>query len=205
MSDDRFLLATRSADKVREIREILARSARRPIVSLAELGIEPSADEEHIERFDTFLANAHAKAEYFLRLTGLPVIADDSGISVDALHGAPGVRSRRFADDAPLPGVEQDRANNQKLLVLLHDVPDAHRAAHYTCAAVLHRTDGRRVAAVGTCSGFILHEPRGDGGFGYDPLFLDPASGLSFGEMSPAQKHRLSHRGRAFAALAANL
>jgi XTP/dITP diphosphohydrolase len=201
----RVLLATRSADKLREIREILSRSLGTPIVSLRDLGIDESPEEEHIEAFETFLANAHAKAAYFQELTGLPVLADDSGICVDALGGAPGVRSRRFASDTPLTGAEQDRANNARLLLLLRDVPDARRTAHYTCAAVLHLPDGRRISALGTCSGFILHEPRGTGGFGYDPLFLHPASGRSFAELDPAEKHRLSHRGRAFSALAANL
>lgn len=205
MSDTRFLLATRSSDKVREIRAILAGSVPNPIISLADFGIPESPEEDHVEAFDTFLANAHAKAAHFGRMAGLPVLADDSGISVDALGGAPGVRSRRFAAETPRAGLEQDRANNDKLLRLLQDVPAEQRTAHYTCAAVLHYPDGRRIAAVGTCSGRILPAPRGTGGFGYDPLFLDPASGLSFGEMQPERKHRLSHRGRAFAALAANL
>jgi XTP/dITP diphosphohydrolase len=199
--DARLLLATRSRDKAREIREILAPLTRAAIVTPDELGIPPSAIEEELEVHDTFLANAHAKAGYFLGLTQLPTLADDSGINVDALGGRPGVRSRRFAAAAGLSGKALDHANNERLLHELRDTPHPQRTAHYTCAAVLHFPDGRRFAAIGTCSGFILDHPRGPHGFGYDPLFLDPATGLSFGETEPAEKHRKSHRARAFRGL----
>ena len=192
------LLATRSADKAREIREI----SQVRFITLDEAGVKPDPAEDRIEIFETFLDNAHAKAAYFLRLTGLPTIADDSGIRVDALDGAPGVHSRRFASGHALSGLEQDRANNERLLHRLRKTPIGHRAAHYTCAAVLHTPNGRRFSALGTCSGLILHEARGDGGFGYDPLFLLPDTGLTFGEMSRAEKQRRSHRSRAFRALA---
>lgn len=196
------ILASRSADKAREIGEILAPALRSSLVTLDAAGIDRSRDEDDIEAFDTFLANAHAKADYFLRISGGATIADDSGISVDALRGAPGVHSRRFAWSPGLDGLELDRANNDRLLHELRDVPDQQRTAHYTCAAVLHLPDGRRFSAVGTCSGRILHEPRGVGGFGYDPLFFVPELGLSFGETTTAQKHAMSHRARAFRALA---
>jgi XTP/dITP diphosphohydrolase len=204
-ADARWLLATRSADKRREIVQILAPFTRAAILSLDDAGVLQSEVEEGIEQHDTFLANAHAKAAFFLAETGLATIADDSGICVDALGGKPGVYSRRFADTPAVTGPEQDRANNEKLLRILSDVAPGWRGAHYTCAAVLHFPDGRRAAAVGTCSGFILEAPRGDHGFGYDPLFLDLATGLSFGETDPATKNRRSHRARAFRALAANL
>lgn len=204
VADFTLLLATRSHDKAREIRQILPHVGAR-IITLDDAGIAATPDEDGIESFDTFLANAHAKAAFFLRRTTLPVLADDSGLGVDALGGQPGVRSRRFAERNDLAGTDLDRANNERLLGRLGDLPRPRRTAHYTCAAVLHLHDGRRFGAIGTRSGFILPEPRGTHGFGYDPLFLDPASGLSFGEMDPADKNRTSHRARAFRALAATL
>jgi XTP/dITP diphosphohydrolase len=203
-SSPRLLLATRSADKVREIREILASSFRGDILTLDEAGIPQTPDEDGIEAFDTFLGNAHAKAAHFVVLSGLPTLADDSGISVHALDGAPGVRSKRFAARPDLEGAELDRANNERLLHDLRDVSPDMRAAHYSCAAVLHLVDGRRFTALGIRAGSILTAPRGPHGFGYDPLFLDPATGLSFGETDPEVKNRSSHRARAFRALAAN-
>jgi XTP/dITP diphosphohydrolase len=200
-----LLLASRSADKIREIRQILEPACHGHIATLHDAGVPPAAEEEELEAFDTFLENAHAKAAHFLRLTGLPTIADDSGICVDALGGAPGVRSKRFATTAGLAGRALDTANNERLLRELRDTPDDRRTAHYTCAAVLHLPGGARFAALGTRAGRILRTPRGRHGFGYDPLFLDPDSGLSFGETDPAAKNRTSHRARAFRALAANL
>jgi XTP/dITP diphosphohydrolase len=219
---DTLLLATRSPDKAREIRLVLGDMLPLRIVTLEEAGLPVLPDEDDIETFDTFLGNASAKAAYFAGRAGLPVLADDSGLCVDALGGAPGVRSRRFAADgardAPTPpagniagstpgnalsGDALDRANNMHLLQRLHGVATPDRAAHYACAAALHLPDGRRLAAIGTCSGSILMQPLGTHGFGYDPLFLDPVTGLSFGELDPAEKNRRSHRARAFRAIAA--
>jgi XTP/dITP diphosphohydrolase len=197
-----FVLATRSADKAREIRDILGQSRRVRILSLDDAGVEQSVEEEHIESFHTFLGNAHAKAAFFLTKTGIPTIADDSGISVDALHGAPGVRSKRFADAPGLDGKALDEANNQHLLEKLKNVPPHERTAHYTCAAVAHFSDGRQVSALAVRTGLILPTPRGPHGFGYDPLFLDPQTNQSFGEMDPTLKNTTSHRSRAFRALA---
>jgi XTP/dITP diphosphohydrolase len=199
-----LLLASRSADKVREIRQILASSFAGPILTPDEAGIAQSSAEDDIEAFDTFLQNAHAKADWFMRCAGLPTLADDSGLCVHALNGSPGVHSKRYAGQDGLGGAALDSANNVKLLRELSGVPGPLRTAHYTCAAVLHLPDGRRFSALGTCSGFILERPAGEGGFGYDPLFLDPVSGLSFGQTDPAVKNRSSHRARAFRALAAN-
>lgn len=196
-----LLLATRSRDKAREIRYILA-SLPVHILTLADAGIPEDDAETDIEVHDTFLANAHAKATYFMQLTGRPTLADDSGICVDALDGAPGVRSRRLAHTPGLDGSELDRANNERLLHELRAVPDEQRTAHYTCAAVLHLTDGRRFTAIGTCAGLIARAPRGADGFGYDPLFILPDLGITFGQTSTDQKHRRSHRARAFRALA---
>jgi XTP/dITP diphosphohydrolase len=204
-ADTVLLLATRSHDKAREIRDILAPVLGGRILALDEAGIAPLAEEDHIEIFDTFLANAHAKAAYFLRRASMSVLADDSGLEVDALGGAPGVRSRRFAGRPDLDGRELDGANNDRLIAELRGLPAEARSARYVCAAVLHLSDGRRLSALGSCRGSILPEPRGNAGFGYDPLFLDPATGLSFGETHADEKNRRSHRARAFRALTANL
>jgi XTP/dITP diphosphohydrolase len=199
-----ILLATRSTDKVREIAAILAPFFSGRIITLDEAGISESAAEDNIEVFDTFIENALAKAEYFATLASLSVIADDSGISVDALGGAPGVRSKRFSG-SDLRGTALDYANNDHLLAALRGVQTIQRTAHYTCAAVLRRHAGVISTAVGVRSGFVLEAPRGPHGFGYDPLFLDPRSQLSFGEMDPVLKNNTSHRARAFRALAAQL
>lgn len=234
-----LLLATRSHDKAREIRQILQHSRSIELITLDEARLDPEPEEDAVEVHDTLLDNALAKAAYFARRSGMSVIADDSGICVAALAGAPGVRSRRFAADAavdtapigsiaqPWPadlrtplstggalgasansdfvecGDDTDRANNRLLLARLADVTALDRAAHYACAAALHMRDGRRIAAIGTCSGSILTQCRGSLGFGYDPLFLDHLTGRSFAELDPADKNRRSHRARAFRALAA--
>jgi XTP/dITP diphosphohydrolase len=202
-----LLLATRSSDKAREIGQILAPVFHGRLRTLADAGIEPTPAEEDIEVFDSFVANAHAKAAYFLSLTGLPTLADDSGLCVHALGGAPGVRSRRFAAAPGLDGLQLDAANNQRLLQALQGVEASRRSAHYACAAVLHlpHPGALRYVALGTCSGRILESPRGSAGFGYDPLFFDPVSNGAFAEMEPAEKNRRSHRARAFRALAAML
>ena len=198
-----LLLATRSDDKAREVREILTPLVARSIRTLAELGIPASDAEEHIEVHDTFRANALAKAEYFARLTALPVLSDDSGIAVDALGGQPGVRSRRFSGRRDLSGPGLDAANNARLLERLRDVPEPRRGAYYLCAAALVAPGHTPVVALGSVSGRIAVAPDGRHGFGYDPLFFFPPLGLTFGRLSPRLKHDFSHRGRAFRALAA--
>ncbi|HWK90513.1 MAG TPA: RdgB/HAM1 family non-canonical purine NTP pyrophosphatase [Longimicrobium sp.] len=198
----RLLVATRNPGKVREIREILAAYPGLEIVGLAELRIRESPEEDDIEGFDTFEENALAKARYFAARTACTALADDSGICVDALGGAPGVRSRRFAPDADQRGAGQDQANNRHLLARLEDVPDAERTARYVCAAAIADPAGGTLVRTGTCAGVILREPRGSGGFGYDPLFYLTAEGVTFGELPPARKNELSHRGRAVRAVA---
>jgi XTP/dITP diphosphohydrolase len=195
------LLATRSADKARELRAILAGLAQ-PISTLDEIGLEVSADEEDLERFETFRENALAKARYFARYAGRTVIADDSGIAVDALGGMPGVRSKRFAPGESA-GLERDAANNAELLDHLRNVPSERRTARYFCAAALARPDGTAFVAIGSCSGIVLEQARGSAGFGYDPLFLIPELGRTFAELSLTEKNRRSHRAHAFRALAA--
>lgn len=199
-----MLLATRSVHKVREIGDILAPLGF-TLTSLEGAGIAESPDEASIEAFDTFLANARAKADWFGELTDLPVLADDSGICVDALDGAPGVRSKRFARDMGRADHDLDAANNRALLERLDGVPPARRGAAYVCAAVLRRPDGHVLEAAGSVRGRILDDPIGDGGFGYDPLFFVPALGRTFAQVDARDKHSHSHRARAFRALASHL
>lgn len=205
----KLLVATRSRGKIGEIRELLRGFPPLQITTPDELGIEPAPEEEEVERFDTFRGNAIAKATYFARLSGLPTIADDSGIVVDALDGAPGVRSKRFASDDEhyreriLEGLDQDEANNQLLLERLAGVTWAERGAHYACVLALATPEKQVLTTVGTVSGRITEEPRGTGGFGYDPLFHLDDLGLTFGEVDALVKNRRSHRARALNALRA--
>ena len=197
---NRLLLATRSPDKAREIKEILASIGTLEVVSLEDARVAWSSKEDAIEEFDSFQANARAKAEYFAKLTGLPTVADDSGLEVLSLMGKPGVRSKRFAPNAlPLAGKELDQANNKELLRLLLGADEKRRRASYTCVAVLLRRPGGQFEAFrGQCWGRILEEPRGTGGFGYDPLFYHEELEKSFAELTPEEKHKVSHRGDAF-------
>lgn len=199
----RVLLATRSADKAREIRHVLASVPGLTLLTLTDLGLGPDPVEEALETFETFQENATAKARHFARLASLPVLADDSGLRVDALGGAPGVRTKRFSGRSDLSGRDLDEANNQVLLERLQGVPPEARGARYVCAAVLAFPDGRVVAGLGSCRGEIATAPRGAGGFGYDPLFYVPALGRTFAEVPAAEKNRISHRSRAFRALGA--
>jgi XTP/dITP diphosphohydrolase len=195
-------VATRNPGKVREIREILAGYRELEIVGPDDLGMEETAEEDALEVFETFEENALAKARYFARKTGELTLADDSGICVDALDGAPGVRSRRFAGEEESRGMRQDEANNLHLLDLLTWVPPERRTARYVCAAALADASGHEEVYVGTCDGVVLDEARGTGGFGYDPLFWMPGEGMTFGELPPARKNEVSHRGKAVRAAA---
>jgi XTP/dITP diphosphohydrolase len=192
-----LVLATRNAGKVREIREILADFPRVAVVGLDDAGLAESREEDALEAFDTFQDNALAKARYFAAKTGRLTLADDSGICVDALGGAPGVHSRRFAQRGDLRGPEQDAANNALLVHLLRGREGADRAARYVCAAALAWPDGREQVVVATCDGVLLDAPRGEGGFGYDPLFFLPGEEMTFGELPAARKNVVSHRGKA--------
>lgn len=202
----KLLVATRSSHKVGEIRTILAGIPDLELIDLDQAGIPEDPAEEHLEPHETFEENARSKAIYFHRRSGLPTVADDSGIEVDVLGRQPGVRSRRFA---ALPEsasrAEQDRANNEYLLERLAGVEDPRRTARYVCAAALCEGEGRTVVFRGTAEGRVLTAPRGEGGFGYDPLFLSDDLGSTFGEAAPSEKDARSHRGRAFRALAAYL
>ena len=196
-ADRRVLLATRSHGKLRELHGILAEAGFTGI-TLDEQGIQYSPEEEHIECFDTFEENALAKARYFHTLSGLPTMADDSGLSVTALGGAPGVWSKRYSGREDLSGQALDDANNAKLLSELSGADD--RSAKYSCAAAYVGESGEHVA-FGETHGRFIDEPRGTEGFGYDPYFFSNELDETFGEASIVAKQKVSHRGRAFRAL----
>jgi XTP/dITP diphosphohydrolase len=191
---DPYLLATRSDGKRRELEPLFA-NARIQVISLDQAGIEESPMETDIEAYATFEENALAKAKYFRDRTGLATFADDSGLEVYALGGQPGVRSKRWSRRTDLTGRDLDVANNAELLRAVRLASD--RRARYVCAAALASNDAELVRR-GEVEGRILDEPRGGGGFGYDPLFLSTELGATFGEVSLADKERVSHRGRAF-------
>jgi XTP/dITP diphosphohydrolase len=158
-----------------------------------------------LEQSESFEANARRKAEYFARLSSLPTFADDSGLEVLSLGGAPGVSSKRWAGAKGSPD-EVDAANNAELLRRLAGAPERTRVARYRCVLVFLRTpDAVPTVCHGDCTGRILEAPRGSDGFGYDPLFFSDELGKTFGEASPKEKDRVSHRGRALRALAQSL
>ena len=179
---------------MREIRRILADVEGLRVLDLDEAHIPASPDEDHLEPFETFEENARSKARFFFEQSGIPTVADDSGIAVDALDGAPGVRSKRFAPRG-LAGEAQDVANNRHLVDLLKGVPAAERTARYVCVAVFVDGSGRELLARGEAEGVVIDEPRGTGGFGYDPHILIPELGRTFAELSPEEKNARSHRG----------
>ena len=184
------VLASGNAGKLREFQELLAPLGM-TLTSQADHEV-PEVEETGL----TFVENALLKARAAALHTGRPALADDSGLAVDALNGAPGIYSARYA------GGHDDAANNRKLLDALRDVPEGQRQAHYWCALVYLRHAEDPAPLIIQCSwkGDILSLPRGEGGFGYDPLFWVAEAGLSAAEMSRAAKNRLSHRGRAVAA-----
>lgn len=201
MTAQRVVLATGNAGKLREFAALLA-PAGFVFEPQSAFGIEPPE-----ETGDTFLANALLKARYAARLSGLPAMADDSGLEVDALGGAPGVRSARYAEDATA-AMPRDEANWRKLLAALVGVPEAARRARFRCCIVLVRDadDPSPVVGEGAWEGRILEAPRGSGGFGYDPVFapVDPAfGGRSVAELDAASKNLHSHRAAALRALLA--
>jgi len=182
-----IVVGTRNPNKVREIAEVLTGVAVR-LVSLAEWGEAP----EVVEDGDTFRDNAVKKATELADATGEWVLADDSGLEVDALDGRPGVFSARYASPCAT-----DEENNARLLSEMADVPPSKRGAGYVCVIALARPGELLGVVQGTCRGVIATEPRGAGGFGYDPLFFVPELGKTFAEVPAAQKHALSHRGEA--------
>jgi XTP/dITP diphosphohydrolase len=191
-----IVLASGNAGKLAELRGLLAASGH-VLRAQSDFGIA-DADETGL----TFVENALLKARHASAATGLPALADDSGLCVDALGGAPGLYSARYG------GVHGDDARNiARLLAELRDVADAARTARFHCVLALLRSadDPRPIIAEGSWEGRILREPRGNRGFGYDPVFLDPENALSAAELDPAIKNAISHRGRALAALKTRL
>lgn len=187
MDVNRLVAATGNRNKVKEIREIL-KDMPIYIISLDDLNI----DVEVVEDGDTFEDNAEKKAVEIMKITGEPTLADDSGLEVDALDGMPGVYSARFA------GAHGDyKKNNEKLLELMKCVPYEKRSARFVTAVVLAYPDGRKITARGEIEGFISTEPRGENGFGYDPLFIVPDYNKTFAELGDEIKNKISHRGRA--------
>ena len=202
MSATALLLATRSEGKMREIKPIFA-AAGITLVSLDELEIEESDEEKDLEPFETFEENALSKARYFYEVSGgIPTIADDSGLEVAALNGKPGVRSKRWSGRADLRGAALDEANNQALIASLDGVADT--SGGYVCLAA-YIAVGLEITARGETKGTIVRDRRGTGGFGYDPYFLSSDLGVTFGEASPSDKERVSHRGRAFRELVSRI
>lgn len=192
----KLVLASGNRGKLAEMRQLLA-GLDVELVAQSELGVaEPE------ETATTFVENALLKARHATRATGLPALGDDSGLCVDALGGAPGLYSARYA------GAHGDSAANiAKLLDALREVDEARRTAHFHCTIALqrHADDPAPLLAQGRWVGRILTAPRGTGGFGYDPVFFDPALGRGAAELDPATKNRVSHRGQALARLRAML
>jgi len=187
------VIASRNPGKSKEIREILG-----------ELPVQWATAPEDLpvveERGESYLENALTKARAISGATGTPALADDSGIEVDALGGRPGIHSARFAGPEAT-----DAQNNAKLLSMLEGIPPEERTARYRCVAVLVFPDGREIAGVGACEGSIGFEPRGSGGFGYDPYFVPEGELETMAELTPDRKNEISHRGRALRGLADQL
>jgi XTP/dITP diphosphohydrolase len=187
----RLLLATNNPGKIREFADLLAGCGWQ-IVTPAEAGLSLEVEETGA----TYRENARLKAEAFARASGLPALADDSGLEVDALGGAPGVRSARYAG--------QDTTHTDKmrmLLASLRGVPDVARGARFRAVLVLAMPDGRTFETEGVCEGRIAHAPRGASGFGYDPIFVVGSGPQTMAELSVGEKNRISHRARAAAAM----
>jgi len=197
----KLLLATRNKKKLVELRRVLEESASQvELLGLDDVDDYPEAPETGL----TFEENALLKAREAVHYTGLTSVGDDSGLAVDALNGMPGVFSARWSG---LPGGAPDRdgANLRLVLAQLGDVPDEHLGAAFVCAAALVHPDGREQVFRGEMRGHLVRAPRGDGGFGYDPIFIADGHDVTTAELPPAAKDAISHRGKAFRTLAAHL
>ena len=188
----RIIAATQNKHKIREM-EAITTDFGMEILTQEEAGL-PAVESE--ETGATFEEKSALKARTICSMSGLPAIADDSGLSVDILNGAPGIYSARYAGPAA-----DDAANNAKLLAAMADVPAPKRTGRYVSVITLAYPDGRLLTARGECAGTLLTAPRGSGGFGYDPLFVPDGTEMTFAEMSAEQKNRISHRARALARL----
>lgn len=201
MSTPRLVLATHNAHKVAELREILAGVPGVPGVAAEEIvGAGDVAAPEPVEDGVTFAENALIKAHALVAHTGIAAVADDSGLAVDVLGGAPGIFSARWAGRHG-----DDRANLELLLAQLGDVPEEHRSAAFVCAAALVTPGGHEHVEIGRLRGTLLTAPRGTGGFGYDPILRPEGETRSCAELTPAEKNAISHRGQAFRALAPHI
>jgi len=200
----KILVATRSEGKQREARRLLGGAGIEALFP-DDVGVTENQAEDALELGDSFEANARSKAEYFARRSGLPTVADDSGLEVFALGGLPGVRSKRWAA-VTAGGVDLGQANNAELLRRLAGAPAARRRARYRCVlAYLPAPAAAPELFEGSCGGAILEAPSGSSGFGYDPLFLSDELGKSFGDATEAEKDAVSHRGQAFRLLVQRL
>ncbi|GAA1763674.1 RdgB/HAM1 family non-canonical purine NTP pyrophosphatase [Luedemannella helvata] len=197
----RLLLATRNAKKLVELQRILDAALGGGAVTLVGLG-EIDEYEEVPETGLTFEENALIKAREGARHSGLPTVADDSGLAVDALNGMPGVLSARWAGLATGDQATRDRANLDLVLAQISDVPDAHRGGEFVCAAALVLPDGREFTVAGHMRGHLIRAPRGEAGFGYDPIFVPDGHSRTSAELTADEKDAISHRGEAFRALA---
>ena len=192
----KLLLASRNPGKLAELQRLLDGAGEWQVVGLADVPEFPEAPETGA----TFAENALAKARDAVAATGLPAVADDSGLAVDALNGMPGVLSARWSGRHG-----DDLGNLQLLLGQLGDVPDERRGAAFVCAAALVLPDGTEIVEHGEWRGRVVRAPRGSGGFGYDPIFVPDGEQRTSAELSPAEKDAASHRGRAFRALLPHL
>ncbi len=191
----RFIVASKNKGKLKEISEILS-GFPFEVLSMEQAGIYDEIDEYG----STFEENALIKAREVSKLTGEIVMADDSGLAVDYLNGAPGIYSARFAGEGAT-----DMDKNNKLLKLLEDVPFEKRTARFVCAVAVVFPDGREFVVRGTCEGYIGFGPLGENGFGYDPLFYMPEYKMTTAQMEPEEKHRISHRGKALGSMVEEL
>lgn len=192
MSEQKLLIATTNPGKVAEFRKLLAGLPIR-VIGPEDL---TQAVPDCIEKGSSFCENARIKARHWFNHSGLASLADDSGLAVEALGGAPGIYSARFAGDGAT-----DKDNLERLLERLHGVDQSKRGASFICCLALCRTNGSLVVFQGRCDGVILDHPRGGGGFGYDPVFYYPPLGKTFAQLDPEGKNRVSHRGRALQSL----
>lgn len=181
----KLIIATRNKDKLHEIKSILSEVGDYEFLSLLDFSDVPEINEDRL----TYAGNAIKKASIIAKLKGIPAIADDSGLEVDVLNGAPGIMSARFA------GANADyEDNNRKLLELLKDVPQEKRSARFQCAMAFVHPSGWIEVTTGTYEGVIISEPRGNNGFGYDPIFYAPRLGRTFAELTRDEKNQISHR-----------
>ncbi|MFI8366108.1 RdgB/HAM1 family non-canonical purine NTP pyrophosphatase [Streptomyces sp. NPDC085466] len=193
MTRQRLILATRNAGKITELHAILADAG----LDLDLVGADAFPDVPDVKETGvTFAENALLKAHALARATGLPAVADDSGLCVDVLNGAPGIFSARWSG-----AHGDDKANLNLLLAQLSDIADEHRAAHFACAAALALPDGTERVVEGRMEGTLRHEPAGTNGFGYDPILQPAGHAVTCAELTPAEKNAISHRGKAFRSL----